>query len=120
MRVPRIRARARAFSYSLSGLKVAFGHERAFRQELLLAALLIPVALLFAHGFVEQAVHIGSVAAVLVTELLNSAVEAAVDRVSLEDHEYAKRAKDIASAAVLVSLLTCALVWILFLADRAL
>jgi len=100
-----------AFGYSLAGLRAAFRHEDAFRQECLLAAVLIPLALSLPVGGVGKAMLVGSVIFVLVVELLNSAVEATVDRVSLERHRLAKRAKDIGSAAVMLSLLNLALVW---------
>ncbi len=100
-----------AFGYSLAGLRAAFRHEDAFRQECLLAAVLIPLALLLPADGVGKAMLVGSVFFVLVVELLNSAIEAAVDRVSLERHRLAKRAKDIGSAAVMLSLLNLALVW---------
>lgn len=104
-----------AFHYSLEGLCAAFRHEDAFRQELLLAAVLLPLALWLGNTGVEKAVLVAPVLLVLVVELLNSAVEATVDRISLDDHLLAKRAKDIGSAAVLVSLLTLAMVWFLVL-----
>jgi diacylglycerol kinase (ATP) len=100
-----------ALWYSIAGLKAAYLNEDAFRQEVLLAALLIPLAFFLNVGRVETAVLVSSVLIVLVVELLNSAVEATVDRVSLENHRLAKRAKDIGSASVLVSLLNVAVVW---------
>jgi diacylglycerol kinase (ATP) len=104
-----------ALFYSFDGLAAAFRHEDAFRQESILAIVLIPAALLTPASGTGKAVMIASVALVLVVELLNSALEAAVDRISLEHHHLAKRAKDIASAAVLLSLLTVPVVWILVL-----
>ncbi|MDD5330621.1 MAG: diacylglycerol kinase [Sulfuricella sp.] len=104
-----------AFHYSLAGFKAAYRHEDAFRQETLLAAVLLPVALLSPAGPTGKAVMIASVVLVLIVELLNSAVEATVDRISLEDHLLAKRAKDIGSAAVLLSLANLAVVWLLVL-----
>lgn len=101
----------KALWYSGAGLKAAFLHEDAFRQEVLLAAVLIPLAVFLNVGRVETAVLISSVLLVLVVELINSAIEATVDRVSLENHRLAKRAKDIGSASVLVSLINVALVW---------
>ena len=82
---------------------------------LLLAAILIPAALFFPFGATEKAIMIASVLLVLIVELLNSAVEAAVDRISLENHHLAKRAKDIGSAAVFLSLVNVAAVWLLIL-----
>jgi len=104
-----------ALSYSLQGMVSAFRHEDAFRQECLLAALLIPIALFIPVGGTEKALMIASVLLVLVVELLNSAIEAAVDRISLENHQLAKRAKDIGSAAVFLSLINVVVVWALIL-----
>lgn len=104
-----------AFGYSLQGMISAFRHEEAFRQEFLLAALLIPTALFIPVGGAEKALMIASVLLVLIVELLNSAVEAAVDRISLENHLLAKRAKDFGSAAVFLSLINVAVVWALIL-----
>jgi diacylglycerol kinase (ATP) len=100
-----------ALFYSIDGFGAAFRHEDAFRQETILAALLIPVALWLGGTGVERALMIGSVILVLIVELINSAIEATVDRISLEHHALAKRAKDIASASVLLSLVNVAVVW---------
>jgi diacylglycerol kinase (ATP) len=102
-----------ALGYSMAGLRAAFKHEDAFRQEVLLACVLIPLALFMRVENTHRALMIGSVLLVLIVELLNSAVEAAVDRISLENHALAKRAKDIGSAAVLLSLVNLAVVWLL-------
>lgn len=107
-----------ATRYSLEGFAAAARHEDAFRQELVLAAILVPLGLWLGNGGVERALLVGSVLLVLVVELLNSAVEATVDRVSLEDHLLAKRAKDLGSAAVMMSLVTVAAVWLLILLPR--
>jgi diacylglycerol kinase (ATP) len=104
-----------AFGYSLAGLRAAFAHEDAFRQEVLLACVLIPLALWLPVDNVRRVLMIGGVLLVLIVELLNSAVEAVVDRVSLEDHHLAKRAKDIGSAAVMLSLINLAAIWLLAL-----
>jgi diacylglycerol kinase (ATP) len=104
-----------AFRYSLAGLSAAYRHEDAFRQEIWLALFLIPAALFMPASGLGKALMIGSVLLVLVVELLNSAIEAVVDRVSLEHHRLAKRAKDIGSAAVLIALLNIAVVWLLVL-----
>ena len=104
-----------AARYSLEGLAAAARHEDAFRQELLLFALLAPLALWLGHSGLERALLIGCLLLVLIVELLNSAVEAAVDRISFENHRLAKRAKDIGSAAVMLSLVNVALIWILVL-----
>jgi diacylglycerol kinase (ATP) len=105
-----------AFGYSLSGLRAAFRHEDAFRQEVALATVLIPAAFLLPVPATTRAVLLASVFLVLIVELLNTAVEAVVDRISLEDHELAKRAKDIGSAAVMLSLLNMTVVWAVVLA----
>jgi diacylglycerol kinase (ATP) len=107
-----------AFGYSLHGFNSAFRHEDAFRQEVLLAAVLIPVALLLDASGTGKAMMIGSVLLVLIVELLNSAIEAAVDRISLEHHQLAKRAKDLGSAAVFLSLVNVAIVWALVIAEK--
>jgi len=104
-----------AFHYSLAGFRAAYKNEDAFRQETLLAAVLIPVALFLPAAAIGKAMMIASVILVLIVELLNSAVEATVDRISLEDHLLAKRAKDIGSAAVLLSLLNLVVVWLFVL-----
>ncbi|HUW51622.1 MAG TPA: diacylglycerol kinase [Sulfuricella sp.] len=104
-----------AFHYSLAGFGAAYQNEDAFRQETLLAAVLVPLALFLPTGPVGKALMIASMLLVLIVELLNSAVEATVDRISLEDHQLAKRAKDIGSAAVLLSLVNLAAVWALVL-----
>lgn len=106
-----------ATRYSLAGLAEAARHEAAFQQELILAAVLVPLGLWLGSGGVERALLVGSVLLVLVVELLNSALEAAVDRVSLEDHDLSKRAKDLGSAAVMLSLVNAAAVWLLVLAS---
>ena len=100
-----------AFRYSLDGFAAAYRHEDAFRQETWLALVLIPLALFLPAGAIGKALMIGSVILVMIVELLNSAVEAVVDRVSLERHHLAKRAKDIGSAAVLLALINVAVTW---------
>ena len=104
-----------ALFYSIDGLKAAIRHEDAFRQELLLALFCIPLALWFGPDAVGRALMIGALFLVLIVELINSAIEAVVDRVSLENHHLAKRAKDIGSAAVLLSLVNATAIWILIL-----
>ena len=104
-----------AARYSAAGLRAALRHEHAFRQEVLLAAILIPVALWLPVAGAGKALMVASVLLVLVVELLNSAVEAAVDRVSLDEHALARRAKDIGSAAVMLALVNVPLVWLLVL-----
>lgn len=100
-----------ASQYSIAGLKDAYRLEDAFRQEVLLAAILIPAAIFIPVSGIAHALMIGSVLLVLIVELLNSAIEATVDRVGLEKHLLSKRAKDIGSAAVLVALLNVVAVW---------
>lgn len=97
---------------SWSGLVFAVREESAFRQELTLAACLVPLAFLLPFGAIERLLLIGSIVMVLIVELLNSSVEAAVDRISFERHGLSKRAKDYGSAAVMLALLVCAMVWI--------
>ncbi len=104
-----------AFGYSLDGLSEAWRHENAFRQEVWLALVLIPAAFFIPVGGLGKALMVGSVLLVLVVELLNSAIEAVVDRISLEHHHLAKRAKDAGSAAVMLSLVNVAAVWALAL-----
>ncbi len=104
-----------ALHYSVDGLKAAYRHEDAFRQEVLLAAILIPLALYLEPGMTGRALMIASVLLVLMVELLNSALEAAVDRISLENHHLIKRAKDMGSAAVLIALVNVAVIWLLVL-----
>lgn len=100
-----------ALRYSIDGLAAALRHEHAFRQETALAAVLLPLALWLGEDGIGRALMIGSVLLVLIVELVNSALEAAVDRISLDDHALAKRAKDIGSAAVLLALINLAAVW---------
>ncbi len=106
-----------AMRYSIAGLGEAYRHENAFRQEVWLALALIPAALLLGNDGLSRALMIASVLIVLIVELLNSALEAAVDRISLEHHPLARRAKDMGSAAVLLSLVNVGVVWgcVLFL-----
>lgn len=106
-----LRRLVNAFFYSCAGLSDAFRHESAFRQEVLLAAILVPTALLIHATAVERALLVASVILVMIVELLNTGVEVAIDRISLERHSLSKRAKDIGSAAVLLSLLLLCVVW---------
>ena len=101
----------RATGIALQGLRAAWRHEDAFRQEVLIAAVAIPVALLLPASAPGKALMISSILLVLIVELLNSALESAVDHTSLEQHPLAKRAKDIASAAVLLSIVNALAVW---------
>jgi diacylglycerol kinase (ATP) len=101
-----------ATGYSLDGLRAAWTHEDAFRQELLLAAVLIPVATFLPVSLVEKILLVGVVVLVLIVELLNTGIEAAVDRDSLEINSLGKRAKDLGSAAVMLSLLLAGGTWV--------
>ena len=100
-----------ALHYSLDGFGAALRHEDAFRQEALLAAILVPLSFFLPVGGMGRALMIASVLLVLIVELVNSAIEAAIDRISLDRHHLSKRAKDIGSAAVLLALINVALVW---------
>ena len=106
-----VRRVIQAFFNSLAGLADAWRGESAFRQEILLAAVLIPVACWVQVARAERALLIASVLLVLIVELLNSSVEAAIDRISFDRHQLSRRAKDLGSAAVLVALLLLAAVW---------
>ena len=104
-----------AARHSLAGLKAALG-EAAFRQELALALVLVPLGVYLGKSGVERALLIGSVLLVLIIEMANSAIEAAVDRISTDLHDLSKRAKDLGSAAVMLSLVNLGVVWLLVLA----
>jgi diacylglycerol kinase (ATP) len=104
-----------AFSYSIAGTLAAFKHEDAFRQEVVLAVVLTPIALYFGETAIDQALMISSLLFIIVVELLNSSIEATVDRISVKHHKLAKRAKDIGSAAVFFSLINAAVIWFLLL-----
>ena len=104
-----------AFGYSIAGTLAAFKHEDAFRQEVILSAVLVPLALYLGQTGVEQALMIASILLVIIVELLNSSVEATVDRISVKRHKLSKRAKDIGSAAVFFSLINAAVIWFLIL-----
>jgi len=100
-----------AFFYSLSGLRLAFDHESAFRQEIAIAVVLIPIACFLPVAGAERVLLIGSVLLLLIVELLNSSVEAAIDRIGLDTHRFSKRAKDLGSAAVFLTLVLLATTW---------
>jgi diacylglycerol kinase (ATP) len=101
----------RASWIALQGLRSAWQHEEAFRQEVLIAAFAIPIALFLPASMLGKALMIASIFLVLIVELLNSALESAVDHTSLEHHLLAKRAKDMASAAVLLSIVNALVIW---------
>ena len=104
-----------AFKYSVAGTLAAFKHEDAFRQEVILSIVLIPLAIYLGDTTTEQALMITSVLLIIIVELLNSSVEATVDRISIKRHKLAKRAKDIGSAAVFFSLVNASVIWFLIL-----
>ena len=106
-----------ASGHSWAGLRAAWFGEVAFRQEVLLGILLLPLALWLGDSGVERALLAGSWLLVMAIELVNSAVEAAIDRIGPERHALSKRAKDVGSAAVLIALLNALLVWLLILFD---
>ena len=104
--------------YSLAGIRAAWHHEAAFRQEVLLSLFLAPIALWLGGSTVERLLLVGSCLIVLITELLNSAVEAAIDRISDDQHRLSARAKDLGSAAVFISLWLAVITWGLIGYDR--
>ena len=110
-----IRRLANAFTYSVAGTLAAFKHEDAFRQEAILSIVLIPLAIHLGQTAIEQALMIASILLIIIVELLNSSVEATVDRISVKRHKLSKRAKDIGSAAVFFSLVNAAVIWFLIL-----
>ena len=105
----------KALRWSMAGLKAAFMKEAAFRQELLLCVVLVPLAFYFGETGVEKALLLGTLLLVLIVELLNSAIEATVDRISKDQHDLAGQAKDMGSAAVFLSLLNVVIIWLLIL-----
>jgi diacylglycerol kinase (ATP) len=107
-----------AFGYSMKGLKACFEVEEAFRQEVFILIPLLPLGLWLGETPVERAMLVGSLLLVPIVELLNSAIEANVDRVGTERHELSARAKDIASAAVLMSIMFAAVIWLLIVVPK--
>jgi len=105
----------KAAGYSLAGFRATFKHEQAFRQELYILLLIIPLAIWMGENGIEYTLLIGSWGIVMVVELLNSSIEAAVDRVSMEHNKLAGRAKDIGSAAVFLSIVLSIVTWLLVL-----
>ena len=110
-----IKRLANAFTYSVAGTLAAFKHEDAFRQEVILSIILIPLAIYLGQTAIEQAIMISSILLIIIVELLNSSLEATVDRISVKRHKLSKRAKDIGSAAVFFSLVNAAVIWFLIL-----
>lgn len=100
-----------ASKYSWLGYKAAFKNEAAFRQELFLGAILLPVAIIFSESSLELALLLGSLFLVLIVEILNSGIEAVVDRISDEQHELSGRAKDLGAAAVMTALINVIVIW---------
>lgn len=113
-----IRRIINATGYSWLGLKAAYKHESAFRQEVWLAVIMIPLGFYLGQDWTDKAVLIGSILFVLTVELLNSGIEAVVDRVGDELHKLSGRAKDMGSAAVLISLIIAAMIWTAILVDN--
>ena len=107
-----------ALIYSWDGFKAAWDNEKSFRTEVIVIALMIPVGIWIGETAVQWAMLIGSSLLVLITELLNSAVEKVVDRISMEQHTLSKQAKDLGSAAAAVSMLTAVIVWALIVYER--
>ncbi|BAJ02534.1 diacylglycerol kinase [Shewanella violacea] len=108
----------RATGFSMKGLKAAWIHEAAFRQELMLAIIMLPIALIVDVTTIEKLLLIFTLFIVLIVELLNSAIEAVVDRIGDEIHTLSGQAKDIASAAVFMSLALCGITWTVVLVSR--
>ena len=113
-----IRRLVNAFGYSMLGFRACFRHEEAFRQEVFASIALVPLALYLGNNGIERALLLGSWLVVPLVELLNSAIETAVDRIGVERHELSGRAKDIGSASVLLALVLGAAVWLLVLLPR--
>ena len=107
-----------AFFFSLHGFKACFRTEEAFQQEVYLAVLMIPIGFWLGDGALEKIALIGAVMLVLIVEILNTAVERAIDRISFEKHELSKEAKDMGSAAVFLSLIFCGFVWAMILGPK--
>ncbi len=105
----------KAYSYSMQGLQAAFRHEAAFSEELLLIAIMLPIGMWASDNNTERTLLIGSLFLILIVELLNSAIEAVVDRIGSEHHELSGRAKDLGSAAVFLTLVNAAIIWLLIL-----
>ena len=108
----------RAAGYSVAGLQAAYRGESAFRQECWLTVVLVPLAFWLGRSWIEVVLLVSAVLLVLIVELLNSGIEAAIDRVSFELHDLSKRAKDLASAAVFLSLMLCTGIWLTALWQR--
>lgn len=110
-----LRHLVKAFGWSMAGLDAAFRYQAAFRQELAASVILVPLAFYLGQSGLERAFLVASLLIVLVTELINSAVETAIDRVGIDHHPLSKQAKDLGSAAVFVAMVNVAAVWLLVL-----
>lgn len=108
----------KAGGYSMKGLRAAFIHEEAFRLELMAMVVMLPLAIWLGQGAVELALLVGSLLLVLIAELVNSALEAVVDRIGVEHHELSGRAKDIGSAAVFIAMMNVIVVWGFIFCER--
>ncbi len=108
----------KAITYSWQGLRVAFKNEAAFRQEVYLSIVLIPLGFWLGETGIDRALLIGSILLVMIVELINSGMEAVVDRFGSEQHELSGRAKDVGSAAVLIALINVIVIWCLVLFNR--
>jgi diacylglycerol kinase (ATP) len=106
-----------ALGYSMAGLRAGW-HETAFRQEAIASVILLPAAFWVGHNWVESVLLAGTVILVMIVELLNTGIETAIDRIGPEWHDLSKRAKDMGSAAVLLSILLCAGTWVLAIFQR--
>jgi diacylglycerol kinase (ATP) len=116
--IPPLERLRKAAGYSWKGFRSTFKHEQAFRQELVVLLLVIPLGLWLGSSGAERSLLIGSWLLVIIVELLNSSIEAAVDRMGEERHKLAGRAKDMGSAAVMTAILAAAMIWLLILADH--
>ncbi len=113
-----LRRFSNAFTFSIQGFRAAFRSEEAFRQEVFVALAMIPLGLWIGESGVERALMIGSVVMVLIVEILNTAIERAIDRISLEKHDLSKEAKDMGSTAVFLMLVTTGVVWALIILPK--
>ncbi len=107
----------KAFGYSYEGLKAAYASEAAFRQELLLLAVGVPIACLLDVSAEARAIMIGSLVLILLVEIINTAIEATIERISADQHPLSKKAKDLGSAAVFISLFHAFVIWVVVLAS---
>lgn len=108
----------KAFIYSLDGFKACFRTEESFRQEIYIAVILIPLAFWVGKGPVEHCLLVGSILLVMIVEILNSAIERVVDRISTEKHDLSKEAKDMGSAAVFIMVVLAAFTWVTIVAGK--